>query len=314
LFRPHVWTKETLVSTKRKCEVWPRHFQDRAGRHDKYVTVKDALMRLQAVAGAATRRSADGDRMPLFGLPLSRTYSLENAFELTRALITSNSPRARLITFANPRAIHVAGGDAQYRADLKRMDLVFSDGIALTLAARRFGRFPMQRISFDSTSLAPRIWEYAQANGLTVALVGGEPHVAETAADRIRSVYPGISITGTADGYRPQEVLVNFVRSLDPQIVVCGMGVPKQEAFLIALTDAGWNGVGFTCGAYLDHLGDRFHFYPEVINRLNLRWLYRLAREPRRIGHRYFVEYGPFWWLLSRELLGTALQRTRPQR
>jgi N-acetylglucosaminyldiphosphoundecaprenol N-acetyl-beta-D-mannosaminyltransferase len=127
------------------------------------------------------------------------------------------------------------------------------------------------------------------------------------AAARIQEAYPGISILGTFNGYIPQNALVGAVRALNPPVVLCGMGVPRQEAFLVALADAGWIGAGFTCGGYLDHLSERFNFYPAIINRLNLRWLYRLAREPRRIGYRCVVEYAPFWRTVTWKLVQTIL-------
>jgi N-acetylglucosaminyldiphosphoundecaprenol N-acetyl-beta-D-mannosaminyltransferase len=276
--------------------------------------VEDELMTPKVVRALTDEDLSNEARLTLFGLSLSRTHSLENALEQIDLPFKSNQSQARLVTFVNPRSISVAKSDARYRADLRRMKLVFSDGIALTLAARWFGGFPMQRISFDSTSLAPRVLEYVRAQGLSVALVGGQPSVAEIAANRLRAVYPGISIVSAVDGYRPQDALVNHVRALSPQVVVCGMGAPRQEAFLTALVNSGWTGIGFTCGGYLDHLSERFHYYPAFVNRFNLRWLYRLAREPRRIGYRYLFEYGPFWRLLARGLVVTALQKAWRQR
>ncbi len=199
------------------------------------------------------------------------------------------------MTFVNPLGIKLLRSADGYSKALQRMDAVFCDGIALVLAARRVGRFPLERVSFDSTSLAPPVFAFAREHGKTVAIVGGQPGVADVAADRIREAYPGIRILAAIDGYKPADVLLECVSRLNPDIVICGMGAPRQEAFIVALADTGWSGVGFTCGGYLDHLGDRFDFYPAIIDRFNLRWLYRLKREPRRIGYRFLVEYAPFW-------------------
>ena len=248
-------------------------------------------------------------RLTIFGLPLSRSYSLDHAFAMIRTILASDPAGPRMVTFANPLGVRIARRDADYRDHLQRMDLVFCDGIALALAASRIDGFPMERISFDSTSLAPLVFEYARANGKRIALVGGRPGVAHVAAARIGESYPGISIVGAIDGFRSQKSLVEHVQALAADIVICGMGAPAQEAFLMALANAGWLGVGFTCGGYLDHLGQRFHFYPPLIDRLNLRWLYRLAREPRRIGYRCVVEYGPFWSGLMREILKPSREK-----
>jgi N-acetylglucosaminyldiphosphoundecaprenol N-acetyl-beta-D-mannosaminyltransferase len=187
------------------------------------------------------------------------------------------------------------------------MDLIFCDGIAMAWAARRLARCPMERISFDSTGIAPAVFGLAEQFGRTVALVGGRPGIAEAAARQIRQRFPRLDIAAAVDGYRNVDDLVEVIRPLDPDIVVCGMGAPRQEIFLAALGSAGWRGVGFTCGGYLDQLVGAFDFYPAFINRLNLRWLYRLIREPRRIGYRCTVEYGPFWKAIATELVRQAL-------
>jgi N-acetylglucosaminyldiphosphoundecaprenol N-acetyl-beta-D-mannosaminyltransferase len=208
-----------------------------------------------------------------------------------------------LVTFVNPLAVRLVESDSRYRANLRRMSLVFSDGIVLTWAARRIGRCPMERVSFDSTSIAPSVFRFADEHDRTVALVGGCPGIANAAADRVRQRFPGLRIVAAIDGYRPVDRIISEVMTVDPDVVVCGMGAPRQEALLTALADAGWCGTGFTCGGYLDQLVGRFDFYPAVINRLNLRWLYRIAREPRRLGYRYLVGYAPFLRAIAQDLV-----------
>jgi N-acetylglucosaminyldiphosphoundecaprenol N-acetyl-beta-D-mannosaminyltransferase len=194
------------------------------------------------------------------------------------------------------------------------MDLVFCDGIGLAVAARHLRRFPMERVSFDSTSLAPLVFELAALERHSVAFIGGRPGVAKTAAELVTDVYPGISIIGVTDGYRQRQELIDYVCQLCPRIIICGMGAPRQEALLVALAEAGWKGVGFTCGGYFDHLGKGFHYYPALVDRLNLRWLYRMALEPRRLAYRNVIEHGPFWAALAHGLLDRALHKAGPSR
>jgi N-acetylglucosaminyldiphosphoundecaprenol N-acetyl-beta-D-mannosaminyltransferase len=72
------------------------------------------------------------------------------------------------------------------------------------------------------------------------------------------------------------------------------MGAPLQERFLLQLADDGWHGIGFTCGGFLDQLIDGKNYYPAWADRLNIRFLYRLAKEPRRLWRRYLVDYQVF--------------------
>lgn len=65
---------------------------------------------------------------------------------------------------------------------------------------------------------------------------------------------------------------------LDSAIVVVGMGAGKQEKFLRDLRSSGWKGTGFTCGGYFDQYVDANgeRYYPVIVDKMNLRWLYRL--------------------------------------
>ena len=249
----------------------------------------------------------------MFGLPVSAIESRDRAFDLVADAVRLPRARACLITFVNPLGIKLVRAETGYHDTLQRMDAVFCDGIGLAMAARWFGRFPLERISFDSTSLAPRVFAFAREHGKSLVIVGGHPGVADVAADRIREAYPGIRILAALNGYVPPEMLLEKVAELDPDIVICGMGAPRQEAFLVSLADNGWSGVGFTCGGYLDHLGDRFDFYPAIVDRLNLRWLYRIAREPRRIGYRFLVEYAPFWRAVFRQAFSPTRRAVRAE-
>jgi N-acetylglucosaminyldiphosphoundecaprenol N-acetyl-beta-D-mannosaminyltransferase len=258
-------------------------------------------------------RRSGSDLLDVFGLPLSPVESLDGALAFVAGALRHPSGAACLVTFVNPLGIKLLRSARGYSETLRRMDAVFCDGIALVLAARRVGRFPLERISFDSTSLAPPVFALAREHGKTVAIVGGQPGVADVAANRIRDAYPGIRILAALDGFQPTEVLLERLTQLDPDIVICGMGAPRQESFLIALADTGWSGVGFTCGGYLDHLGERFNFYPAIVDRLNLRWLYRLRREPRRIGYRFLVEYAPFWRAVVRQAFSSTRRPVRAE-
>lgn len=239
-------------------------------------------------------------------IPFTTVQSLEDAASILKALFAMGRPsRAFLVSFANPLSIKIMKEDPTYHANLLRMDLLFSDGIAMTAAVRwRTGRH-IPRISFDNTSLAPVVLEAASRLGRGLVLVGGRPGVADDAARQIQNAYPELHIRGVLHGYAPLSHLVAEIRTLDAAIVICGMGMPRQEAFLVELAGSGWHGYGFTCGGYLDQLRTRFQYYPKLIDRLNLRWLYRILREPRRIGYRCCVEYQPFFGVLLHELMSS---------
>jgi N-acetylglucosaminyldiphosphoundecaprenol N-acetyl-beta-D-mannosaminyltransferase len=95
----------------------------------------------------------------------------------------------------------------------------------------------------------------------------------------------------------------NALLSNPGRLIICGMGAPRQEEFLLSLKRAGWRGMGFTYGGFLDQIASGMQYYPAWINRLNLRFLYHLYREPARLWRRYLVEYQVFIRMFLHELV-----------
>lgn len=211
---------------------------------------------------------------------------------------------AFLMAFVNPGTVVLAKREPALPEMLKKFDVVAPDGIGMALAVQWLHDMPVGRVSFDTTSLAPWVMHLAVDRHLKVVLCGGRATVAERAACELHRAYRGLNIVGSFDGYGDVEHTIRAVRQVEPDIVVCGMGSPKQEAFLLALAARGWSGVGFTCGGFLDQLTEKgVNYYPALVNKLNLRWVYRLIMEPRRLWRRYLLDYPEFALRLCRALI-----------
>lgn len=199
-----------------------------------------------------------------------------------------------IATFVNPHASYLAR-DSNFVARLSRFDYIFCDGVGMAVAAKLATGIETDRISFDATSLSPVVFRICIELNVPIYLVGGKPGVAQHAGELFERIYPGLKVMGTASGYGadPQRAISEILSS-SKVVVIAGLGAPKQEEFLLELRARGWGGVGFTCGGYFDQVGEDGDFYPEFINKLNLRFVYRLVKEPRRLWRRYFFEYSDF--------------------
>ena len=226
----------------------------------------------------------------LLGIPISNTSFLP---ELELDLLGKRD--SALITFVNPLACAIARQDESYPATLNEFDWVLCDGIGMTVAAHRLLKIRLNRAAFDHASLAGPVLRWAKANAKKLVLVGGEPSVAEKAAETMCREVPGLDIEMTFSGYPPGVTeAFDFLIGNPGRLVICGMGAPRQEEFLLSLKRAGWQGTGFTCGGFLDQISNGMQYYPAWINRLNLRFLYRLYREPARLWRRYLIDYQVF--------------------
>ena len=205
----------------------------------------------------------------------------------TDAPITSGAA-----TFLNPHSYL----SLRSRPDLlANFDALYLDGISMVRAVRAIG-VRVERRSFDMTSLAPVVLGEASRRGSPLAVVGGEPGVAEKALAALRDAIGSFDVPVASSGYfadgLERSALMSRIRAANPEVVLVGMGAPHQEEFVRDLLNTGWRGTVYTCGGFLHQTADSEDavYYPVLFDRLNLRWLYRILREPQLLP-RYLLRY-----------------------
>jgi len=206
-------------------------------------------------------------------------------------LIKKNS--RKINTFLNPYSYLLA----RKNKNLFRNFNIKIDGILLVKILNLFGFKNIKRESFDMTSLAPIVFEDAIKENISIYFIGTKPKVIDEAVKNIKKSYPKLNIVGYRDGYIKDEErnnVFNNITRLNPDIIICGMGTPLQEQFLVDFQNTGWNGIGYTCGGFLHQVAGDIQYYPQWIDKYNLRWMYRIYDEPV-LFKRYFGEYPKFF-------------------
>lgn len=204
--------------------------------------------------------------------------------------------------------------DPAQRALIDEADLVVADGMPLIWASHLAGEPLPERVS--GSSMVWSICEAANARRQSIFLLGGDPGVAERAADVFRDRYPGLEIAGTACppvGFEnnDQELgrIKRQVTEVAPRIVFVALGFPKQDLLIRVLRDslphASFLGVGIS----LSYATGDVSRAPGWICDLGLEWAYRLSQEPtRRLARRYLVDGLPFG---VRMMISAARHRAR---
>ncbi len=203
-------------------------------------------------------------------------------------LIKDISKQKNITTFLNPFSYLLARDN---KSQLEAFNIKIDGGI-LVLILNLFG-FKCKRKSFDMTSLAPVVFNDAINNNKSIYFIGTKPNVIDLAIKNIQNQFVDLNICGYSDGYIDQDqrlVVFDAINSLKADYVICGMGTPLQEQFLIDLQKSGWAGKGYTCGGFLHQTANGIQYYPSWVNTLGLRAFYRMYDEPTLIG-RYFIDY-----------------------
>jgi N-acetylglucosaminyldiphosphoundecaprenol N-acetyl-beta-D-mannosaminyltransferase len=195
-------------------------------------------------------------------------------------------------------------------------EIVVADGMPLVLAASLAGYTVPERVT--GASLVSTLAEAAAGSARSVYLVGGEPGVPEAAGRALAERFPGLRVAGTDSppfGFEkdPEQVaaLVDRIATARPDLVLVGLGFPKQErliARLRPLLPAAWM---LGCGAGIPFAAGQFRRAPAFLQRIGAEWLYRLLLEPRRLARRYLLHDLPFAILLLATALTVRVGRTR---
>ena len=187
-----------------------------------------------------------------------------------------------IYTFLNP----VSYLDALKHKELfTSFDCIFADGGLLVKAIKIAYGATVKRRSFDMTSLAPIVFSYAAKAGKSVAIVATKQEMVEKAVANLKKSFKGLNISYYRNGYFKGEQEMDDeakkIVSLHPDILIVGMGVIKQEQFLLKVRNAGYQGIGFTCGGFIHQTAqDKAEYYPDWIDKHGLRFVYRMYKEP----------------------------------
>ena len=198
--------------------------------------------------------------------------------------------RGCIYTFLNP---------VSYLTALKEKDLffqfdgIFADGSILTNAIRIVYWEKIIRRSFDMTSLAPQLFKYTEQNNKSIYLIGAKQEEIERAILNLKEHFPQINVAGFRNGYFNNREEIEFevyrILEVSPDFLIIGMGIKMQEKFLIRMRDAGFNGIGFTCGGFLSQTAmNKIDYYPQWADRWNLRFIYRMYKE-KHTRKRYLI-------------------------
>ena len=192
---------------------------------------------------------------------------------------------AHYVVTPNPEIVETCRADAEAMAAVNGADLVLPDGIGVIYGAKLLGTPLKSRvpgIEFGTAMLA-----HCAETGKKVFLFGAKPGVAEQAAKNLCKKLPGLQIAGTHDGYftdAESDVIAAEIRASGADMALVCLGAPKQERFMHDHRAELNVRLMIGLGGSLDGFAGTVRRAPKWMIRLQLEWLYRLLREPSRIG------------------------------
>ncbi|RMF18390.1 MAG: glycosyltransferase [Candidatus Dadabacteria bacterium] len=201
--------------------------------------------------------------------------------------------------------VNIAARDDRYRDDVNGFEFLFNDGAGIELAGKVLGR-PV-RDNLCGTDWIPDLLSHLNEAGpwRRVFLLGSSDTAVVRARETVGRRWPNLIVCGAHSGYFDDAApILAEIAGARPEILLIGMGVPKQERFIsdhwFELMDAGIR-IALAGGAIIDHLGGMVTRAPRLWRRLRLEWLWRLLTEPRRLWRRYLLGNAAFLFRLGQQ-------------
>ena len=156
-----------------------------------------------------------------------------------------------------------------------------------------------------------RVFELGEPLGLTHYLFGSTPEVIQRLVTALMSAHKRARIIGAVSppfgALFEQEAheAVECIRSVQPDVVWCGLGAPKQELWMNSYASVLAPAVLIGVGAAFDFHAGTKRRAPAWMQRHGLEWAHRLWSEPRRLAGRYVRTNSEFLVRAAMEIAST---------
>ncbi len=195
-------------------------------------------------------------------------------------------------TSANGQVLALCGKDKEFLALMLKADQIHADGMPMVLYSRYFSANPLpERVA--TTDLVHEVARLAETAGLSFYFLGASEEVNAQAVAEMQKAYPGLIFAGRRNGYfgrDEEDAVIEAINSAKPDILWIGLGVPLEQQFIDRNIDR-MTGVGVlkTSGGLFDFISGKNARAPKWMQAAGLEWVYRMSREPRRLGMRYLT-------------------------
>ena len=207
--------------------------------------------------------------------------TMEEALEIGKRLLDGET--ASYCVTPNAEMAYEALKDKDFCALLNGADLVLPDGAGVVLGAKIIKTPLKQKVA--GIDFAQNLLPVMEQMGKRLYLLGSKPGIAELAAEKMLEKCPNLCICGMADGYFKDETeVVRKINEAKPDALYVCLGAPKQEKFMQAHRHELNIKLMIGLGGTLDGIAGTVKRAPKWMIRLQLEWLYRLIKEPKRFG------------------------------
>lgn len=214
---------------------------------------------------------------------INKTYDMgkEEFYKLLEENLVND--KKMFIVTANPETFMKADSIKEFDKALKRDDVtIVPDGIGVVKAANYIGRNIKERIT--GVDISYQLLDFANKYKKKVYLMGASEEVLSLTIKNIKNSYRNLEIVGSTNGYiENKDKIFEDMLDLDVDIVLVALGVPRQEILINKHIDKFSKGIFVGVGGTFDIISGTKKRAPQIIQKLNIEWLYRIFGDKARM-------------------------------
>lgn len=167
--------------------------------------------------------------------------------------------------------------------------------------------------AIPGSSFFTAFYEYHKDNpNCKIFLLGAAEGIAVKAMERINQKVGRDIVVGAHSpsyGFEKKEAeceeLIKIVNESGANVLLVGVGAPKQEKWIMKYRDRMPKvDIFMGLGATIDFEAGTLKRAPIFWQKIGMEWLYRCLKEPKRLFKRYFIDDMQFFYYFGKQLLG----------
>lgn len=221
----------------------------------------------------------------IFGIRFSDKTQKQTTNYISNSIDIDSKGLAHIVT-ANPEIVMKAQKSKGFMKMIRNADLVTADGIGVVWASKMFGLDIPERVTGYDTIVSLFEERQKEQKPMRVYLVGAKPDVVKKAAQHIENKYSYIQVVGYHDGFfktDDEHKIIREINQCNADLLLVAMGSPRQEQFIFNNKTKLKIKVAIGVGGVFDVLSGNVKRAPEIFQKTNLEWFYRLISSPSRM-------------------------------
>lgn len=214
----------------------------------------------------------------------------EEYFKLISESIRNN--KKKTFYYLNSQSFYLYNKDANFKKALDEANYIIADGYSITFRMKKLTGQEIEKVVF-TYSFFGFLADFFVKYKTRLFFLGADKTTIKTAINNFEAKYREINICGFSDGYfdvnSETEQIITKINSASPDIIICGMGMPRSEIWLNKNREKLNVKCIFSVGGFFDFAAGNVKIAPDWMYNTGIEWIYRFIQEPGRLFKRYAV-------------------------